>query len=138
MSISPDIADDDELKSRVRNTTLYPDDVNEGLTNTELTAHIANAKLRLSNEGVDNFYADHGVQQALLYATMIESKLSIENYSVTRWDIPAGSIDVSGAGESDQAQFQQWANNVSQGLHNSTETSGSEYPTGINSTSFIH
>lgn len=137
MAITPDIGGDAELKKRIRSTTLYADDEYEGVEGDRIDDYIRNAKLQLANEGVQNFYADHGVQQALLYASVIEAKLAMENYSVTRWEIPAGNIDVSGAGNSAQAQFQQWAERVSRGLQQSDEVQGTRYPTSINSAGFI-
>lgn len=107
---------DDELKSRVRATTLYEDTPDE-LPADHLSSLLNNAKMRLQNRtGVSNWYGDDGLTQALLYATALSTKVAIENYSVTRWDVGAGEIDVSGASDTESAQFQMWANYVSEGL----------------------
>lgn len=127
-----EITDETELKSRVRDTSLYADNPDE-VTSTELTSHIHNAQLRLVNEtGSQAWYSDTGLMQALLYSTLIEAKLAIENYSVSSWDVGAGRIDVSGAGDNDQAQFEQWAEWVSQGIDFSDEVEATDGDTATN------
>lgn len=131
------ISDISELKQRVRDKTLYEDSPRE-LTASELESNIHDAMLRLEDDtGLSSFFADVGAQRATLYASCIEAKAAIENYSVTAWDVGAGNIDVSGAGDPDQFQFQHWADEVAAGLANSSNATVDDVPTNIVTNSFI-
>jgi hypothetical protein len=133
-----EIADKSELKSRVRSKTLYDDSPQE-LQSSELDNLVHDAMLRLDSEaGVSSFFADVHVQRAILYASCIEAKAAIENYSVDSWDVGAGRIDVSGAGDPDQFQFQDWADQVAAGLAKSDEATVDDMPTNINNYAFIN
>jgi hypothetical protein len=111
-----DIQTDADVKELFRALTLYedsPDEIDDGTLDTQLRA----AKIRLSNKiDGDNWYSDSGLGQALLGTTLIMGKCAMENYSVSAWDMGAGSIDVSGAGDVEQAQFSEWASMVSEGI----------------------
>lgn len=139
MSTSPSIDSLSDLRARVRATTLYEDSPDE-LPQSDLDSLIENAQLRLSNRtGSTNWYSDNGLSQALLYASAIEAKASLSNFTVTRWDIGAGEIDVSGASDTDQAQFQLWADWVAQGLSSSDseDVASTSYPTNITSDPYM-
>lgn len=125
---SHNIPDDETLKRRVRSKTRYSDTPDE-LPAVELTDHIADVKLDFEEMGVTDFYADAGIQKAMLYATCIESKVSVENYSIDSWDLTGGSIDVSGAGDSEKVQFSHWAEKVGSGLSSSVQVTVTQSPT---------
>lgn len=122
----------------VRGLTLYEDTADE-LPSSTLDTLVKTAKMRLQNKyGSDSFYSDSGLGQALVGATAIIAKSAVENYSVDRWDVGEGDIDVSGAGDADQVQFQQWARLTAEGVTSSDAVSDdSASPTGINSSPYI-
>lgn len=122
-----DITSDADVKELFRALTLYddsPDEINSGTLDTQIRA----AKIRLSNKvDSDSWYSDSGLGQALLYTTMILGKCAMENYSVSAWDMGGGSIDVSGAGDDEQAQFSEWADAVSEGIRSADNVSNNAH-----------
>lgn len=111
-----------DLHTYVRELTQY-EDAPDGLPSDKLNTHIDIAKLRLYNRvDSDKWFTDAGLAQALLGMTAILAKAAVENYSVTSWNVADQEIDVSGMGDEDAAQFQQWAEMVYQGLRNSDAT----------------
>lgn len=113
------LQNDSDLKDVVRALTLYEDSQDE-LPDAKLDAQIRGAKIKLSTK-VDstNWYSDSGLSTALLGTTLIYAKCAVENYSITRWDIGGQYIDVSGANDTDQPQFNEWAAMVADGLADS-------------------
>lgn len=121
-----DIADDSELKSLVRSLTGYNKNT---LGDGDLDNQIQIAKLKLTNEvdldtsiAGDPFYDDLGLSQALLFTTAIFTKAEVENVSVDSWDVGDVFIESRRAGDDEQAQFQQWAEYVQQGIQSSEVT----------------
>lgn len=129
--------DEADAKSLVRGLTLYEDSPDE-LPSDDLDTHIRIAKMRLKTEtGSSDFYTDDGLGQALVATTAIIAKAAIENFSVDRWDIGQGEIDVSGSGDTDNAQFGQWAQMASDGISESSTSTKSSAPTPSNSASYV-
>jgi len=134
----PDIypTDKQDALTLIRGLTLYEDSPDE-LTTSELETHLRIAKMRLKTKtDSDNWYSDDGLGQALVATTAIVAKAAVENYSITRWDLGIGEIDVSGAGDEDNAQFSQWASMASEGIAASDNGSALS-ATNINSGSYI-
>ena len=130
-------ADEDELLTQVRALTLY-DDTRDELPNATLQTQIGVAQMMLKNKtGSENFYTDSGLGQALLGTTAILAKAAVENYSVDRWSVGADDIDVSGAGEADQMQFEMWNTLVNEGLSDSDTTKRTTSPVLRNSANYI-
>jgi hypothetical protein len=131
--------DDEDVRTLVRGLTLYEDSPDE-IPESTLKTQTRLAKMQLSTEtSSDDFYADDALGEALVYTTAILAKVAIENYSITRWDLGVGEIDVSGAGESEQVQFQQWADAASQTLASGGHASGRRgTATNINSANYVH
>lgn len=128
---------DSETTDMVRGLTLYADSPDE-LRASELDTQLNIAKMRLKNEtGSESFYSDAGLGQALVFATAILAKSAVENYSVTRWDVGSDSIDVSGAGDTDQQQFSDWASMVADGVASSSSSSKTQSATNINSANYV-
>jgi len=128
--------DDADAQTLVRGLTLYEDNSDE-LPASDLSTHLRIAKMRLNTKtDSSEFYSDNGLGQALVATTAIVAKAAVENYSITRWDLGVGEIDVSGAGDEDVAQFSQWASMAAEGIANSKE-GGSQSATNINSGSYI-
>ena len=112
------LTSDSELKEVLRALTMY-DDTEDELPTSTLDSQIKGAKIKLSTKldiDPDDWYNDSGLSTALLGTTMILAKCAVENYSITRWDIGGQYIDVSGAGDTDQPQFNEWAEMVTDGL----------------------
>lgn len=117
-----DVQDDADLKTLVRGLTLYEDTARE-LPDSKLDPQIRVAKMRLANKtDSDSFYTDSGLGQALVGWTCILAKCAVENYSVSQWDVGPANIDVRGAGDAEQVQFNEWAEMVSEGISESDAT----------------
>jgi len=128
---------DADTLSLVRALTLYEDSTDE-VTQSELQTHLRVAKMRLKTKtDSDSFYVDDGLGQALVATTAIVAKAAIENYSVDSWDLGAGSIDVSGAGDTDNAQFNEWAQMAAEGIASSSTVTKTRSATNINSANYI-
>jgi hypothetical protein len=124
--VNYDIADESELKSLVRTLTGYD---NNTVSNDDLENHIQIAQLRLTNKvdldtstSGDPFYDDIGLSQALLFTTALFTKAEVENVSVDSWDVGDVFIETRRAGDDEQAQFQQWAEYVREGIQSSDVT----------------
>lgn len=117
------LSSDADLKTVVRGLTMYEDTTDE-LPESDLDTQIRAAKIKLDSqvESTD-WYSDNGLSKALLGATLIYAKCAVENYSITRWDIGGSYIDVSGKGDTDVPQFNEWAKLVSEGLQESSQHS---------------
>ncbi len=123
-----DITSDSDLREYFRALTLYDDTADE-IQKSTLNTQISVAKLKLKNEANSTeWYSDSGLGQALLGTVLILGKAAIENYSVSRWDLGDAEIDVSGASDSEQVQFEEWATLVSDGLKASNVDSGTQTP----------
>lgn len=129
--------DEQDALSLVRSLTFYEDSPDE-ITKSELQSHLRIAKMRLKTKtGSDNFYTDDGLGQALVASTAIVAKSAVENYSIDRWDLGAGEIDVSNAGDEDVLQMSQWAEMAADGIASSSSSTKNQSPTNINSASYI-
>jgi hypothetical protein len=129
-------SDETELIEQVRALTLY-DDTRDELPNATLQTQIGVAQMMLKNKtGSENFYSDSGLGQALLGTTAILAKAAVENYSVDRWSVGADDIDVSGAGDADQMQFEMWNKLINEGLSDSS-TQKTASPVPRNSANYI-
>lgn len=134
---SYDITADSELRDRVRSLTNYEDSPDE-LPQSRLKELTDSAKLELElRTGSTAWYSDKGLGHALVGLTAIKSKNSVENFSVSVWDVLGQTIDVSGVSDPDASQFEQWAGMVQTGLANSSATDEGDIPTGIVSNSYI-
>jgi len=71
-----------------------------------------------------------------LGTTSILAKAAVENYSVDRWSVGADDIDVSGAGDADQMQFEMWNTLINEGLSDSSAEKTSS-PVPRNSANYI-
>jgi len=108
-----------DVREYVRQVTDY-DDTELGVA--DLDGQIDIAEMVVYNRtSSDAFYHDVGLGQALVFTTAILAKVSMENYSVTRWNIGDQYIDAGSDGATDQ-QIQQWNEMVRQGITNSNET----------------
>jgi len=117
-----DVTSDSELKTRVRALTGYEDTPDE-LSGTDLDSLVNAAKHRLAVQtGSENWYSDSAMGMALVGTTCIIAKSAVENYSVSSWTIGDQTIDVNGAGNVEQAQFQQWSQMVATGIRQSGDT----------------
>jgi hypothetical protein len=129
-------SDETELIEQVRALTMY-DDTRDELPNATLQTQIGVAQMMLKNKtGSENFYSDSGLGQALLGTTAILAKAAVENYSVDRWSVGADDIDVSGAGDADQMQFEMWNKLINEGLSDSS-TQKTASPVPRNSANYI-
>jgi len=114
MDIYP--TDDADTRQLVRALTQYEDNTDE-LPRSELDTHIRLAKMRLQTQtDKSDFYKIDGLGQALVATTAILAKAAVENYSVDRWDLGVGTIDVGSAGDADVVQFSEWASMAAEGL----------------------
>lgn len=128
---------DSEAREMIRGLTLY-EDTSDELPQSDLDTQLSIAKMQLKNEtGSEDFYSDEGLGQALVATTAILAKAAVENYSITRWDVGSESIDVSGAGDDAQAQFQQWASMAADGVASSSSSSKTQSATNINSANYV-
>jgi hypothetical protein len=136
---NPYPTDKSDVRELVRGLTLYEDDADE-IPQSTLDTQIQLAQMKLKTLTADSdWYTNEDLGQALVGTTAILSKCAIENYSVSSWDMGAASIDVSGAGDDEQMQFQQWADLVAEGLANGGYTSGrGGTSTNINSASYMN
>lgn len=121
-----DIADTSELKALVRTLTGYN---SQTLSDSDLDNQIQIAKLQLANKvdldpslAGNPFFDDLGLSQALLFTTAIFVKAEVENVSVDSWDVGDVFIRTTRAGDDEQAQFQQWAEYVREGIQASEVT----------------
>jgi len=119
-----------DVRQYVRRVTDYDD---TELTAADLDGHIDVAEMVVYNRtSSDAFYRDVGLGQAVVFTTAILAKVSMENYSVTRWNIGDQYIDAGSDGAVDE-QIRQWNQMVRDGITNSDET-----PSGPrNTTSYI-
>lgn len=132
---------DGDVKTTVRHLTGY--DGTE-LSDAEFSTLLDLTKLTLVNETSvtsdegdnDVWYTDNGLGQALIFTTAIRAKATVENYSVDRWDFADQQIDVRGAGDPDQVQFQRWMKGAANGLDASSEYEDDD-PTPSNTASYI-
>lgn len=130
------ITGDADLKTKVRGLTLYEDTADE-LDATTLSTQIDIAKLRVKNKtDSDSWYSDDGLGQVLLGVTAILAKNAMENYSVSSWSIGDQVIDVNGAGDRDQSQFEDWNDMVLEGLQ-ATNVTIDTGPSPSNTSSYI-
>ncbi len=109
---------DIDLKDVVRSLTMYEDSRDE-LPESDLDSQIRAAKIRLStklDQDPTDWYSDNGLSTALLGTTLILAKCAVENYSITRWDIGGQYIDVSGKGDTDTPQLNEWNQMIADGL----------------------
>lgn len=131
-------SDDRDAVEMVRALTMYENSDDE-IPQSTLETQLNIAKMRLATKtGDTDFYANDALGQALVGSTAILAKSAIENYSITSWDLGVGEIDVSGAGDADQVQFQQWADMVAEALANGGYGSSVGTATNINSANYIH
>jgi len=113
---------DTDLKDVVRALSMY-EDTDDELPASTLDTQLRAAKIKLSAEiGKDptDWYSDSGLSTALLGTTLILSKCAVENYSITRWDVGGQYIDVSGKGDTDTPQLNQWNQMIADGLSKSS------------------
>lgn len=116
------VTSDSELRTRVRALTGYEDTADE-LSHSDLDEIAAQAKQSIAVEyGTDTWYSDEGIGMALVGTTCIFAKAAIENYSVSSWSVGDQTIDVQGAGQTEQAQFEFWAGLTSTGVQNSSQS----------------
>lgn len=121
MPIDYAVETEDELKSLARSITGYEDTQDE-LPAGHLDDLVTVAAMSVFNEtGSDQWFADSGLGQALLFTLCIRTKERVENYSVSSWSVGDQTINVQNAGEEDQAQFVNWAQQVNDGLEASDE-----------------
>jgi len=133
MDIYP--TDDADTRQLVRALTQYEDNTDE-LPRSELDTHIRLAKMRLQTQtDKSDFYKIDGLGQALVATTAILAKAAVENYSVDRWDLGVGTIDVGSAGDGDVVQFSEWASMAAEGLADAGLNSNTA--TNINSAGYI-
>lgn len=126
-----------EALELVRGLTLYEDSSNE-LPTDDLKTHLKIAKMRLfTKTGSDSFYSDDGLGQALVATTAIIAKSAIENYSIDRWDLGQGEIDVRNAGDEDVSQFAQWAQMAAEGISSSDTSTRSSTPIPSNTAAYM-
>ncbi len=125
MTVSFAPTDDGDVKGLVRDAlTGYSDSVDE-VPSDVLDTQLRMAKLELYNyTGSDAFYSDAGLGQALVGATAVYSKLSLENYSVDSWRVGDTEIDTGSFNNPREAQYEQYVSLVQQGLAASDVTSG--------------
>jgi len=112
------LSSDTDLKEVVRALTLY-DDTEDELPASTLDTQVRAAKIKLSTKldtDPTDWYSDSGLSTALLGATLILSKCAVENYSITRWDVGGQYIDVSGNGDTDTPQLNEWNTLIADGL----------------------
>lgn len=137
---SYDIADDDDLYSRVRSETQYAETSDE-LDQPTLLTLVENAKYELDvKAGVSSsdFYSDKGVTLALLGLTCIKAKASVENITVNGWTIGGGDVSVEvDDPDAEDYNFARFEAMMNDGLVESDTASGSSFPTNINSGAYI-
>lgn len=134
---SYEITSDRELMSRVRGLTGY-EDMPDELPIQELESIVETAKLNVDLEyGSTDWYSDKGLGLVLLGTTCIYAKAQVENYSVQSYSIGDESVEVQDAGPEDSAQFQTWANLVSEGAKNSDSVDTSFSASMTNTSDYI-
>jgi|APHM01.1.fsa_nt_gi hypothetical protein len=113
---------DEEARDFVRTLTNYDNTVDE-LPEAALDSHLRVSKMALYNEvGVQDFYKDAGLAQALVAATAIYAKAAVENYSVSGWSVGDINIQTSAFDNPEGAQFQFWGELHANGLRASDKT----------------
>lgn len=132
---------DAEVESVVRAITGYDD---SELPSKQFQTLLDLTKLTLVNEtnlsstqgNDDPWYSDDGLGQALVFTAAIRTKVAVENYSVDRWDFGDQTLDVRGAGDADQIQFQEWMERANDGLDASNKADD-DTPIPSNTSSYI-
>lgn len=135
-----DITDKSGLQSKVRSETGY-DDTPDELPASDLGDLVDDAMLLLAVKAgftESDYFSDRGATLALLGASCIKSKASVENITVDSWSIGSGdvAIDASGAGDEDRV-FAEYEDMMETGLAKSEAATESAFPTNINSGTYI-
>lgn len=116
MSTTYSIADDTELKTRVRAATGYEDTADE-LPESQLSSIIETAKLQLSMEvDGDNFYANDGLSLALFAYTCMRAKSALENVALSSYSIGDEQVSFDTDDPDNSVQLQLWADDVATGI----------------------
>lgn len=130
------LTSDSEVEERVRTLTGY-EDTSEELPSSDFSTASENegvlgaAKAKIYTDvGLDDWYTDHHVGEALAYTAAILAKDRLENYTVESWTIGNGaeSVEVRDASPGDSRQIESWANEVEQSLAKSSKTDGTGIP----------
>jgi len=132
---------DADVETTVRALTGYETDE---LDASRFQSLLDLTKLTLINEtsvdpstGDDEpWYDDEGLAQAVLFTTAIRVKCAVENYSVDRWDFGDQTLDVRGAGDADQVQFERWMVAAANGI-DASAVAEDDTPSPSNTASYI-
>lgn len=116
MAIDYTVDSEADLKQLARGITGYEDTPDE-LPASDMSTLIQVAAMNVQNDtGSEKWFSDSGLGQALLFTLSVRAKERVENYSVSSWSVGDQTINVQGAGDDEQAQFQNWNEQINKGL----------------------
>lgn len=130
-----EISDKTELKERVRAETGYSSE--DDLSDSDLDTLIDTTMLSVKMEtGSDKWFSDAGMGLALMAYTCMRAKSRVENIPLSSYNLGDLQVSMQDTDPETNAQFQQWARDVANGLQ-ASDAYESQRPKMSNTSGYI-